>query len=547
MAATTLSRIAPSFWIKVAAAAALVALGDRLFYVSGGIGSTMGAFALAWLAATLLVHPAVLRDRRALAAAGLAASYCIALFDDPNLLALALFCIALAFVALLPRFAAFDDAWHWAGRLIAYCTTSLFGPLADLRKLRRLRTRSQGRILTGMLPLLALPIVGGAVFLALFASANPLIGNAIGNVAWPTIDIFLVFRAGLWLLLFTLVWSSLRPRALRWTRSLPDFEGMVTLPGVSVASVTLSLIVFNALFALQNGLDIAFLWSGAVLPQGVTMADYVHRGAYPLIATALLAGAFVLVALRPGSATAAAPLVRRLVTLWTAQNIFLVASSILRTLDYIDAYSLTRLRIAALAWMALVAAGLALILWRMLKGRSASWLINANALAAGIVLSIATVVDLGAVAATWNVSHAREVGGRGAALDLCYLNRLGSSSLTALVELERRKLQPAFRDRVAAVRSEVAAQTRRGQYVGGWTWRDQRRLDRAGPLGMRKAGEGVNRACDGRVFTPPQPEVFAPPPAPPEAPVLPPPPPAAALAPPPPPPPPPPLTQDPQR
>ena len=61
--------------------------------------------------------------------------------------------------------------------------------------------------------------------------------------------------------------------------------------------------LFQAVFALQNGLDLAFLWSGAPLPDGMTLAEYAHRGAYPLIATALLAGLFVLVTLRPGAPT----------------------------------------------------------------------------------------------------------------------------------------------------------------------------------------------------------------------------------------------------
>ncbi len=67
-------------------------------------------------------------------------------------------------------------------------------------------------------------------------------------------------------------------------------------------------------------------------------------------------------------------MLRRLVTLWIAQNVLLVASSILRTIDYIAVYSLTPWRIAALAWMALVAVGLVLILWRMWRGLSARWL-----------------------------------------------------------------------------------------------------------------------------------------------------------------------------
>ena len=119
----------------------------------------------------------------------------------------------------------------------------------------------------------------------------------------------------------------------------------------------------------------------------MTLADYAHRGAYPLIATALLAGLFVLVTLRPGSADRRARARSACWSRsWIAQNLLLVASTMLRTFDYIEAYSLTRLRIAALIWMGLVAVGLVLICYRLLRGKSGAWLINANMLAALLVL-----------------------------------------------------------------------------------------------------------------------------------------------------------------
>jgi hypothetical protein len=211
---------------------------------------------------------------------------------------------------------------------------------------------------------------------------------------------------------------------------------------VSPASIALSLAAFNLLFALQNGLDLVFLWSGAPLPSDLTLAAYAHRGAYPLIATALLAALFVLVTLRPGTPTGESPLVRRLVYVWIAQNVVLVASTMLRTFDYIDAYSLTRLRIAALVWMALVAVGLVLICVRLWRRKSGPWLINANLAAALLALTACSVIDLGAVAARWNVRHAREVGGAGVRLDLCYLNDLGPAALLPLVELESRPIGP---------------------------------------------------------------------------------------------------------
>jgi hypothetical protein len=245
---------------------------------------------------------------------------------------------------------------------------------------------------------------------------------------------------------------------------------------VNTASVVLSLIAFNALFALQNAMDLAYLSGWAELPGGMTLAQYAHRSAYPLVATALLAALFVLVALRPGSQTANTPLARRLVTLWIAQNLLLVASAAYRTWDYVEAYSLTELRIAALAWMALVAVGLVLVLWRIVREHSAAWLINANLAAAGMLLGVICFIDLGGVAAQWNVRHAREIDGTGAGLDLCYLAGLGDSALPALVELEQRRLPGDLGRKVGAIRWQVQKSLEERIENGGWSLLGERRL-----------------------------------------------------------------------
>ncbi len=129
-------------------------------------------------------------------------------------------------------------------------------------------------------------------------------------------------------------------------------------------------------------------------------------------------------------------------TLWIVQNVLLVASSALRTLDYVDAYSMTVLRLSALIWMALVATGLMLILWRLLAGRSSAWLVNANALAAAIVLTGCTLVDLRATAAAWNVDMAIRRHTPLADLDLCYLDTLGPPRSCRLPGWSRRPAIP---------------------------------------------------------------------------------------------------------
>jgi len=511
-AAPARSRRDYSFAAKIAAAGALVALGDVLFGRWEG-GSSLGVYALLLLVALAATRPAAVRSCGALVAGAAAAAFALALADDPSLLAAILFWASATLAATLPR-SRFDDGWRWAIRLLCSAVLAAAQPLRDWALVRRVRERG-GWVSFGVrLPILILPAIGSLVFILLFAGANPVIGDALSRV--DVGDMFggiSPLRLALWLFLGVLVWSLLRPATLLLAPGTAD-GGAVDLPGVTLASVTLSLVAFNLIFAVQNGLDIAFLWSGAPLPDGLTLASYAHRGAYPLIATALLAALFVTVTLRPGSRMAANAPLRRLVYLWIAQNVLLVASTMLRTLDYIEAYSLTRLRIAALLWMALVAIGLVLICYRLWRRRSDAWLINANLLAAALLLGVCAMIDLGGVAAAWNVRHTREVGGSGAALDLCYLGTLGASSLLPLVELESRPIGPVLRDRAAWTRNLQMDRLEAKQAEWRtWTFRGARRLASAKALVAERRlprfparGRGCSALAPARALTAPRAE-----------------------------------------
>jgi hypothetical protein len=502
-AATPLRRVRRfSFVRKIALAALLVAIADHLFFFQRA-GSTLGLFAAALLIAILVATPAIGRSKPALAAAAAALLFVAVLGDDPSTLAAFLFLSAAALAVLLPRTRVFDDGWRWTKRLLMHAFLAVIAPALDWGRLRSARRRRGPARLAAALPLLAVPVLGTALFLALFSAANPLIADAFARLdLMLVLGGFSVVRLAFWALTTLLVWSLLRPPRTFPLAPPKVSDGDFTLPGVSPASIALSLAAFNLLFALQNGLDLVFLWSGAPLPGDLTLAAYAHRGAYPLIATALLAALFVLVTLRPGTPTGESPLVRRLVYVWIAQNVVLVASTMLRTFDYIEAYSLTRLRIAALVWMALVAVGLVLICVRLWRRKSGPWLINANLAAALLALTACSVIDLGAVAAQWNVRHAREVGGAGVRLDLCYLNDLGPAALLPLVELESRPIGPRFRERVSWTRNLIMDRlaTSQGDWHG-WTFRNARRIGEAKRLaaerGLPRFSADI-RGCHGR-------------------------------------------------
>ncbi|MBB5714560.1 DUF4153 domain-containing protein [Sphingomonas aerophila] len=486
-----------SFIAKVLAAAALIGMADLLLY-GRSPGAAIGAFAIAWAGALALVRPVVRRRLASRISLAGAASFAVIVFDDPSFLGSCLFWMAIASATLLPQHR-FNDAISWGGRLIRHAIIGIASPLRDLNRLTIVGRQSDRASVRAVLALLALPVVGGGVFLALFANANPLISDAFRAIRFPGLW-SAVAHLAFWLAMSLIIWPNFRPRNTVSSRRSMVAGIAPSAPDLPLATLKLSLLTFNVIFAVQNGLDLAFLWSGAALPSGVTLADYAHSGAYLLIVTALLAGAFVLVASRPGSLGSESTMVRRLLVAWIAQNLLLVASSALRTLDYIDAYSLTRLRIAALAWMALVGIGLVLIGWRMLRGGSARWLINANAVTAGVVLTASSIVDYGAVAAAWNIRHARTA----ADLDLCYLHGLGSSSLLPLMELERRAQGPVLRDQAAFIRSRIMADLSRDQSDWhSWTWRNARRLTAArrviGSAPRQPSAAPHGRTCAGAV------------------------------------------------
>ena len=464
-----------SFRLKAVLAAGLVAAADLLLF-DHEIGANLGLLMLAALAVAVATHPESWRDRRALAAFAVAGGFSLLLIDRPGLIAWFMAAPALGVAVLSPRTAARSDVADWALRLIRAGLLAVPAPVLDLRRAaaRGGRPGAVRRTLVAAI----LPVVGGAVFLGLFVLANPVMEAALAAWRLPP---FSLGRLLFWIWMAMAAWALLRPRGAR-RRFAPVWRGQAPAAAAS-GSVTVSLVVFNGLFALQNGLDLAFLWSGAPLPEGVSFAEYAHRGAYLLIVTALLAGAFVLVFLRPGAAQSRA--VRGLVIAWVGQNLMLVASSALRTLDYVAAYGLTQLRISALIWMALVALGLVLICVRLVRDKSASWLVGANAAALAAVLSAVAITDIGAVAAAWNVRHAREVTGdlRDPSLDVVHLRELGPAALVPLTELAGRPLAPTLAAEVHAAqqvtRAELAA---RQAHWRTWTWRGQRRLDAAAAL-----------------------------------------------------------------
>ncbi len=222
----------------------------------------------------------------------------------------------------------------------------------------------------------ALPVGIGAVFAILMVAANPLLDRWL--IAVFDIDPGFLPRGErvvFWGFIALAIWPLLRLTTMMPALTRDNGGRLRRLRSgyLNARSVRRALIVFNLIFLTQTTLDLGYLWGGFALPEGMTYAQYAHRGAYPLLATALLAGLFALLAqpyLGVGSG------VRRLLYLWIGQTVVLVISSILRLDLYVDVYGLTRLRFAAFVWMIVVALGLILIIMQMVGRQKIGWFVQ---------------------------------------------------------------------------------------------------------------------------------------------------------------------------
>jgi hypothetical protein len=245
--------------------------------------------------------------------------------------------------------------------------------------------------------------------------------------------------------------------------------------GIPAGLVVRCLILFNLIFAVELALDLWVLFGEHYGNDGAAYKTYVRRGAYPLVAAALLAGAFVLVTFRPASATEKSNAARKLVYLWIGQTILLTASAVWRLERYIELTELTRLRIASIIWFQLVGMGLFYIIWRIVRGRSNTWLVNANALTALVILYPCCFVNFDGMIADFNANHCEEAGGGGSPLDIEYFGTLGTPALAALdsvrdrIPIEWRREQAAEVSKV--LHEELATDLNDWR---AWTWRKHR-------------------------------------------------------------------------
>jgi len=453
----------------------LAGLADFLFYMEG-MGWAVGIYTFLILWALLFFNPGLAHTKPGKVIIAVNCIFVFALIENPSGLTITLSFLGVTSMALLSHPGWTHNAGLWLRGVFDFWSQNIFRVIGDAKFLKNLFQVEDGQNQSDIqLKNWVLPLGLSLVFVILFAGANPILIRWLDLINWNWIfDLFTLERTLLWSLVILLCWPLLQPRFRLKQKPMgeEDFKDVRNLVHFlfSKESILYSLVLFNLLFSAQTYMDLVYLWGGTALPDGMSYAEYAHRGAYPLIATALLAGAFVLVALRPGSETEKMRLIRYLVYCWIGQNVFLVISSIWRTALYVEEYSLTYLRLAALIWMGLVALGLVLLVLRIVWTRSNIWLVNLNGITLLTVLMMCAFINLGSVIAQFNVAHCKEVNGKGPALDLKYLREIGTASLPALLWFQQHGNRYNYKISEAIKLETNLRQTLRHELKGWRTW-----------------------------------------------------------------------------
>lgn len=451
----------------IAALAVLILLADGLFW-DVDLGISIAFYALVLSACILAMRPGGVTRREAAIAMSLTLVCNLPAIEQVQPLSLGFsgagVVMILAWVTLEPR----TGMWQ---AFVLFTQASFVGPLAlpfdaadDLRGVRSgVDVRAWARAV-------ALPLGIGAVFLVLFIYANPLVETALTRVT--SIEVFTpaqLSRATFWGLSACFLWPYLTPQG-RWRMGTGPAGGSFTMPTsplINAGSVRTSLIVFNVMFAVQTLSDLGILTGGLALPEGMSYAQYAHRGAYSLVITALLSGAFAVATHRM---VAESHVLKILMYIWLGQNLFLVLTATVRLGLYVDAYTLTYLRVAAFIWFGLVAVTLALIIVQIARERPLSWLIRSCVFAVAGTLYLCCFMNFAYVITSYNMAHTTPE-----ALDLEYLCRLGEQVIPAMMDYGQITDQTVCgRDGLASIRFDPMQDW---QEWGFRRWRLQRYLE----------------------------------------------------------------------
>ena len=232
---------------------------------------------------------------------------------------------------------------------IANCMTGLTDGFGFLRKMKFFRNEKVRHILLGVL--IAVPLL--VLVFVLLSSADMIFSS------WTVTALdHIFFSANPYLacLLTVVIYAAaygIMAAASRMMTAGPDGERKKREKKENNALTAITVTVLLTLvYLLFCGIQLYFLFGGGKvsLPEGFTYAEYARQGFFQLLAVTFLNILVLMVCRKPAAQSV---VLRVVMTVFSACTYIMIASAAMRMLLYVDAYSLSFLRILVLWFLAL--------------------------------------------------------------------------------------------------------------------------------------------------------------------------------------------------
>lgn len=263
-----------------------------------------------------------------------------------------------------------------------------------------------------------LPFIAFVVFYILFVNGNPIFKDLHEHTVARFSYLFEGIN-GKWIafmILGVLIvrWAVLKRRIVVLSlnqdnfiqRKKRRFEGKALDLKMEYQMATTLFFLLNILFAVANFIDIKWVWFQFYVADQFSLKEFVHHGVGYLIFITLISGVILLYFFR-GNLNYYSKRKRlvQLATLWTFQNIILTISVAIRTFHYIGFHGLAPLRIGVLIIAAQLLFVLVLVVVKINKRQSFSWVIRRSSAFSFVLLAVCVLIPWNRWIATHNLNH----------------------------------------------------------------------------------------------------------------------------------------------
>ncbi|MEI6137722.1 MAG: DUF4173 domain-containing protein [Mariniphaga sp.] len=285
-------------------------------------------------------------------------------------------------------------------------------------------------------------VVVSFLFLSLYREVNPIFdayfASLLGNIEWGWIFFTLFGSAILYsfffpprLLMKLLKIENSYGKTIGENYPKPKFSFSINLFANFENERYSALLMFgilNLLLLFLNLIDFNYLFLKGELPKGITYSDYVHSGVGAIIVSIILAIALIIYYFRGQiNFDPKSKIIKTLVYFWIAQNMILILMAAFKNQLYIEAYSLTFLRIGVYYYLGFSILGLLLTLYKIYYQKDTWFLFRSNPFGFYILLVLSCAINWGTLVTNYNLINSKEV-------DLDYIESIGFENYPLLWE-----------------------------------------------------------------------------------------------------------------